>query len=106
MSDLKNFRTPEGKRLRSPEEFIRAQGDDPVCKVKTYNRRDQIVIEAWKNMRTKATHILKCRRPTDAEEKQLGSMIVREQIMGKANQDQVEIVIAGDKYEKKELKSQ
>ena len=102
---LKDFRTQSGKRLRSPEEFIRDQGDDPVCKVKIYNKRDQIVVEAWKNMKTKRTHVLKIRRPTDAEEKTLGSMIVREQLMGKVNQDQVEIVIGGDKYEKKELKS-
>lgn len=103
---LKNYRTQDGKRLRSPEEFIRSQGADPISRVVIFNKRDKVVIEAWKNMRTKHTHVVKIRRPTGEEEKQFTSMIVREQLLNeKQNQDQVEIIVGGDDYVKQAMKS-
>lgn len=101
-------RTKDGKRFRTPEEFQRMceEKGEPCCFVRIYNRKEKLVIEALKNMKTKHTHILKARRPTDAEEREYGSMLTREQLMtGKTNQDQLEVVISGDEYKKQPLKS-
>lgn len=98
----------QGKKFRTPEAFIKMCEDKghPVCHIRLYNRKDKIVIEALKDMKTKHTHILKMRRPTNVEEKDYGSMLTREQLMtGKANQDQIEIIIGGDEFKKQALKS-
>lgn len=106
MGKLDSFRTTSGKRLRDPEEFIKAQGDDPVCFVVMYNKRDKLVMKAWKNMKTKRTHITELRPPTNVEEEKYGKLLRQQQILqGKDMGDQLELVVKGDKYEKKELKS-
>ena len=103
---MKEFRTQDGKRLRDPEEFIREQGKDPVSKVLLYNKKDKIVVEAWKNMRTKRTHITKVRRPSDVEVAEFNRMIFKEQILDhKENKDQLEVIIGGEKYVKPKLGS-
>lgn len=105
---LTKLTTPSGKRLRTPQEFIQKCLDagHPCCKVKIYNNKEKIIVEALKNMKTKHTHILKVRRPTGREEDEFKSMIIRDQISsGKEAQQQVEVIMGGDEYVKKELKS-
>lgn len=106
-----NFRgvlkTPDGKKLPTPEDFIKRQAPDPVCMVFIYNREERMVMEALKNMRTKRTHILKVRRPKGTvEEKEFDAMIMREKLAGRENQNQIEVIMGGDEYVKKVLKSQ
>lgn len=106
--DGRAFRNSRGKRLPTPEEFIGKckEKDHPCSMVKIYNRKEKIVIEALKNMKTKATHVLKIRRPTDVEEREFGSLLTREQLMtGSESKDQMEIIMGGDEYVKKPLKS-
>jgi len=100
-------RNSQGKRFRTPEEFVKMVTDKghPLCKVFIYNRKERLVIEALKDMKTKHTHIMKARRPTNVEEKDFEATITREKILtAKTRGEQLEIVIAGDDW-KKELKS-
>lgn len=104
----RSFRTKAGKRLRTPEEFIKMTEDKghPISKVMLYNAKENIVIEALKDMKTKHTHILKARRPTNVEEKEWGGMMRKEALLtGKRQQDQLEIIVGGDDFKKKPLKS-
>lgn len=104
----RNRRTKDGKRFRTPEEFIALckEKNHPCSQVKIYNRKEKIVIEALKNMVTKRTHILKMRRPTNIEEKEYDAMMTREKLLtGKTRGDQIELIVGGDDYVKKPLKS-
>ena len=106
--DGRQRRNSQGKRFRTPEEFIGLckEKGHPCCMVKIYNRKDKIVIEALKNMKTKHTHVLKLRRPTDTEEKEFSKLLTREQLMsGSKSRDQLEVMVGGDDYTKQPLKS-
>lgn len=61
------LRTQDGKRLRGTQEWLKAQGDDPVAQFRIFDPDKEIVLEGWKNTKTKGRLITKMRRPVGAE---------------------------------------
>ena len=61
------MRTSDGKRHRSTQEWLNAQGDDPIQKFRIINVEEDKVLEGYKNTKTKQRLLTKVRRPTTAE---------------------------------------
>lgn len=75
------IRARDGRRLRSTQEWLNAQGDDEVAKFRLFDDSTKVVIEGWKNTRTKARFLTKARPPTSLEEEEFKRKKIRETII-------------------------
>ena len=92
-----HFRTRDGKRTQTVEEWIYKQGDDPVVKCILYSEKEDQIIEYWKNKRNLSRILTASRKPTDAERRHYGSKLTEAKWKsGKQELNQIEIMVKGD----------
>jgi hypothetical protein len=65
------MRTQDWRKLSSVKEWINKQGNDEVAKFRIYNPKTNMILEGWKNLRTKARLLTERRRPEGREELEL-----------------------------------